>query len=194
MARSPVICTLRRNSKSLGPSNKDLLASVMELQKTTFHGLMREIVCNDLPTVMLFTDRQLDNIVKFFCHRKANRVSELSVDLTFQLGPFYLLVTSYKNTVLQVKGRNRHPSCIGSVMISRQKKKLPISPLSTVSILRFLDYPNTSMPLNLQLKTRGPVCHLQVEVLNPTTLVIRKSARPNDPSSSSPKRNKGKRP
>ena len=39
------------------------------------------------------------------------------MDLTFQLGPFYVLVTSYKNTVLKVKGTNRHPCCIGPVMI-----------------------------------------------------------------------------
>ena len=45
------------------------------------------------------------------------------MDLTFQLGPFYLLVTSYKNTVLQVKGTNRHPSCIGPVMICLTKEE-----------------------------------------------------------------------
>lgn len=37
-----------------------------------------------------------------------------------------------------------------------------------------------------QLETRGPVSRLQAEVLNPTTLVIRKSAGPDDPPSSSP--------
>ena len=51
-------------------------------------------MCNDLPTVMLFTDRQLSNIVKFCCHDRVNQVSGLGVDVTFQLGPFYVLVTS----------------------------------------------------------------------------------------------------
>ena len=37
---------------------KDPLASVLELQKTTFPDFIREVVCNDLPTVMLFTDGQ----------------------------------------------------------------------------------------------------------------------------------------
>ena len=96
---------------------KDPLASVLELQKTTFPGFIREVVCNDLPTVMLFTDRQLDNIVKFCCHDRVNEVSELGVDVTFQLGPFYVLVTSFKNTVLRVKGANNHPSFLGPVMI-----------------------------------------------------------------------------
>ncbi|CAH3126511.1 unnamed protein product [Porites lobata] len=114
---------IKKKQQEPGPANKDPLASVMELQKTTFRGFIREIVCNDLPTVMLFTDRQLNNIVKFCCHKRSNQVSELGVDLTFQLGPFYLLVTSYRNTVLQVKGTNRHPSCIGPVMICMTKEE-----------------------------------------------------------------------
>lgn len=96
---------------------KDPLVSVLELQKTTFPDFIREVVCNDLPTVMLFTDGQLDNIVKFCCHDRVNEVSELGVDVTFQLGPFYVLVTSFKNTVLRVKGENNHPSFLGPVMI-----------------------------------------------------------------------------
>ena len=95
----------------------------MEPQKTRFRGFIREIVCNNLPTVMLFTDRQLNNIVKFCCHRRPSQVSELGVDLTFQLGPFYLLVTSYKNTILKVKGTDRHPCCIGPVMICLTKEE-----------------------------------------------------------------------
>ena len=61
-------------------------------------GFIRDVVCNDLPTVILFTDQQIDNLVKFCCLKKQGFVSELGVDLTFQLGPFYLLVTCYKNT------------------------------------------------------------------------------------------------
>lgn len=96
---------------------KDPLASVVELQKTTFPGFIRDVVCNDLPTVMLFTDQQFNNIVNFCCHERVNQVSELGVDVTFQLRPFYVLVTSFKNTVLRVKGANNHPSFLGPVMI-----------------------------------------------------------------------------
>ena len=59
---------IKKKKQEAGPANKDPLASVMELQKTTFRGFIREIICNDLPTVMLFTDRQLNNIVKLCCH------------------------------------------------------------------------------------------------------------------------------
>ena len=80
-------------------------------------------MCNDLPTVMLYTDRQLNNIVKFCCHEKANLLSELAVDITFQLGLFYLLVTSFKNTVLRVKVTGNHPSFLGPVMICMTKEE-----------------------------------------------------------------------
>jgi len=76
---------IKKKQQDPGPAN-------MELLKTTFCGFIHEIICNDLPTVMLFTDRQLDKTVKFYCQRRPNQLSELSVDLTFQLGLFYLLV------------------------------------------------------------------------------------------------------
>lgn len=103
--------------------SKDPLASVLELQKTTFPGFIREVECNDLPTVVLFTDRQLSNIVKFCCPDRVSQVSELGVDVTFQLGPFHVLVTSFKNTTLRVKRANNHPSYLGPVMICMTKEE-----------------------------------------------------------------------
>ena len=61
--------------------------------------------------------------MKFCCHDRVNQVSELGVDVTFQLGPFYVLVTSFKNTTLQVKGANNHPSFLGPVMICMTKEE-----------------------------------------------------------------------
>ena len=37
---------IKKKQQETGPANKDPLASVMELQKTTFRGFIREIVCN----------------------------------------------------------------------------------------------------------------------------------------------------
>ena len=74
--------------KPFNRESKDPLASVPKLQKTTFPGFISEILCNNLPTVMLFTDRQLSNVVKCCCHDRVSQVSELRVDVTFQLGPF----------------------------------------------------------------------------------------------------------
>lgn len=115
--------------KSTGGSNsgtkksKDVLASVLELQKGSCKGFIRDVVCNDLPTIVLFSDKQINDIVKFCCHQRAGMVSELGADITFQLGPFYLLVTTYKNTLFKVKGTNHSPSFLGPVMICMTKEE-----------------------------------------------------------------------
>ena len=41
-----------RNSEG----SRDPLTTVMELQKAVLPGFIRDVVCNDLPTVILFTD------------------------------------------------------------------------------------------------------------------------------------------
>ena len=38
---------------------------------------------------MLFTNQQMDDIVGFRRHKKRNFVSQLGLDATFQLGPFF---------------------------------------------------------------------------------------------------------
>lgn len=43
----------------------DPLLAVLKLKKSTFPGFIREVVCNDLPTIMLYTDSQPEKIVKF---------------------------------------------------------------------------------------------------------------------------------
>lgn len=55
-----------RNSEG----SRDPLATVMELQKAVLPDFIRDVVCNDLPTVILFTDQQIDNLVKFCCLKK----------------------------------------------------------------------------------------------------------------------------
>lgn len=65
---------------SFEKSANDPLVAGLELQKSTLPGFIREVVCNDLPTVMLYTDRYMDNIVKLFCHSKAGLVSELTIE------------------------------------------------------------------------------------------------------------------
>lgn len=49
---------------------KDVLASVLELQKGTCKGFNCDVVCNDLPTIVLFTDKQVNDIIKFVAINK----------------------------------------------------------------------------------------------------------------------------
>ena len=112
-----------KESRKVPSASKDPLASVLELQKSTFPGFIRDVTCNDLPTVTLFTDRQMDNLIKFCCHSRPGWVSELGVDVTFQLGPFYLLVTTFRNTLLEAKRSSNAPAFPGPMMICMTKEE-----------------------------------------------------------------------
>lgn len=76
------------------------------------------------PKVVLFTDEQLEDIVNFCCNDVEGHKSLLYVDVTFQLGPFFLMMITYKNTTLYTK---RDPSIcplmIGPMMLCMLKDK-----------------------------------------------------------------------
>ena len=74
---------------------RKMYASVLELQKGACEGFIRDVVCNTLPTIVPFPEKQINDIIKFCCHQEAGMVSDLGAAITFQLGPFFywLLLT-----------------------------------------------------------------------------------------------------
>ena len=104
--------------------NSDPLMAVLDLQKGSCSWSVSEVTCNDLPTVMLFTNQQMDDIIGFCRHKKRNFVSQLGLDATFQLGPFYLPLTTCKNHLLTVQGNRYLLSRLGPVMVCITKEQL----------------------------------------------------------------------
>ena len=80
---------------------------------------------DDSPKVILFTDNQLDDLVNFCCNDVGGHKSLLYVDVTFQLGPFFVLMTTYKNTTLFTKRSDppTFPLMIGPMMLCMLKDK-----------------------------------------------------------------------
>ena len=83
---------------------------------------------DDSPKVILFTNEQLANIVNFCCNDIDGHKSILYADVTFQLGPFFVLVTSYRNTTLYTKRSSPPPPLVcpillGPVMLCTLKEK-----------------------------------------------------------------------
>lgn len=77
------------------------------------------------PKVILFTNEQVEDIVNFCCNKVDGHMSMLYVDVTFKLGPFFVLVTTYRNTTLFTK-RSNPPTCpvmLGPVMLCMLKDK-----------------------------------------------------------------------
>ena len=78
-------CASRTGTKK----TKDVLASVLELQKEACKGSIHDVVCNDLLTIVLFNEKQIYDIIKFCCHQQTGMVPELDADISFQLGTFF---------------------------------------------------------------------------------------------------------
>ena len=73
------------------------------------------------PKIIAYTDSQIDSLVDFCCNDTNGFKSLLYVDLTFQLGPFYMLLTVHTNTMLLNKRTNTCPVIIGPLMLCMLK-------------------------------------------------------------------------
>lgn len=67
------------------------------------------------PSILLYTDRQVNDI-KSFCFDR-NRGSVLGFDKTYNLGAVYVTPCVYKNTALNRKRTNEHPVFLGPIFI-----------------------------------------------------------------------------
>ena len=104
----------------------DPIFTITEKMKTEEKKFIRSYTLNDeSPKVILFTDEQVEDIVNFCCNDVDGHTSMLYVDVTFKLGPFFVLVTTYRNTTLFTQ-RSNPPSCpvmLGAVMLCMLKDK-----------------------------------------------------------------------
>ena len=73
------------------------------------------------PKVIAFADKQLEDLANFCCSDKNQFKSMLFIDITFQLGPFYHLLTAYQNTTLFVKATEGCPTMIGPLTLCMLK-------------------------------------------------------------------------
>ena len=73
------------------------------------------------PKVIAFTNKQLEDFANFCCSDINQFKWMLFLDITFQLGPFCLLLTAYQNTNLFVKATEGCPTMIGPLMLCMLK-------------------------------------------------------------------------
>lgn len=101
----------------------DELAIVMHeaLMKNNSEQFIREVKCLREPAVIVATERQLDDLVRF-CTILGN-FSIITVDPTFFLhvGDFDVTLITYRHRMLASKHGIQHPAIIGPVMIHYKK-------------------------------------------------------------------------
>ena len=78
-------------------------------------------------THLLFNLRQVNDIKNFRTDFGKSLV--LSVNVTFNLGPFWAVVTTYQNLILRHKGQQNHPVMIGPVALVKDKTEKSYSHL-----------------------------------------------------------------
>lgn len=71
------------------------------------------------PTIVLFNKDQINDMEQFCTSQR--KASVLSIDVTFNLGPFYVTLCTYQNLKI-VNERGKHPIMIGPALIHSTKQ------------------------------------------------------------------------
>ena len=80
---------------------------------------VRAVIVAPEPVIVVSTDRQLQDISKFCC--SSFEFCPLTVDPTFCIGSFDVIMTTYKHLLLQLKGYENPPVFIGPCCIHYKK-------------------------------------------------------------------------
>ena len=124
------------------------LALVMECKeqaKDSSGAYIRKVQSAPEPIVILGTNEQLDDLVSFCTN--SEHFGIMSIDPTFDLGPFSVTTTTYEHLLLISRLGSVHPVMIGPMMIHQKKEK------NTYSV--FVDYLFNSRPQLKNLRVLG---------------------------------------
>ena len=106
-------------STSDSPDPTDELYTVMFKALNEETSFVREIKVLPEPAIILCSDYQLNDIVRFCTDVTSNCV--LTVDPTFSLGPFDVTPTTYRHLLLKSRRYTTSPICVGPIMIHYKK-------------------------------------------------------------------------
>ena len=104
--------------------NTDTLAAIMQQCKATStgpHAYIRAVQAAPEPVCVLATDQQICDLVRFCTNSK---FSVLTVNPTFNLGPFNVTPMTYENLLVNNK-EGKHPLLLGPVLIHQTKTLSP---------------------------------------------------------------------
>ena len=114
----------RKNVKDSSMVSKhdifDLLSLLKEHQSIQGGGFLREVLISSTPCAVLAFDKQLDNIVTFCC--QSSCFSVFGVDATFELGDFYVTLTTYRNLFLTSAYASKPPVLLGPAFIHMERQ------------------------------------------------------------------------
>ena len=98
----------------------DLLSLLKEHQSMEDGGFLREVQIGSTPCAILTTKRQLENVVMYCC--QPDHFSVFGIDATFELGDFYVTLTTYRNPSLRNCRTNSEPVFLGPAFIHMERR------------------------------------------------------------------------
>ncbi len=117
-------------SKSKELCKTDPVSALLVMQHEEKTPFIRSVtVDKNSPVIVLFTDEQIKEIRKFCCNEEG-RNSPFCVDMTFNLGNFYVVVTTYRHLQLQTKRCGKELVILGPVMMCMKKSRATYQSLS----------------------------------------------------------------
>ena len=85
-------------------------------------NFMKEVRSAPVAVAVFGTDIQFNDVMRFCAALMQSQASILCVDLTFNLGDFYVTTTSYKNP-MPFNRQGKHPIHIGPIQVQHRKLK-----------------------------------------------------------------------
>ena len=105
------------------PKTVDPIGEVIAMQYDEEKKFIQGVIVEDnCPTIILFSKEQIDDIAKF-CTNDNNINSPFCVDMTYDIGNFYVVVTTYRHMQLESQETGKEPVLIGPVMICSKKTR-----------------------------------------------------------------------
>ena len=98
------------------------LLSQLEAHSKKPDSFLREVLFSPLPAAILFYDSQLQSLQSFCCQNSKFGHTILGVDATFNLGDFYVTITTFQHPQLQRRTTRKAPVFIGPVFIHMQRR------------------------------------------------------------------------
>ena len=122
-------CDIPRNIRQieyergkLNPPSVDPVLEIINLKESEEEPFIRRILLEkNSPTIILFNDKQMEDVNRFCAPEMHIQASILSSDMTFGLGDFWVVITQYHNLQVLSKRTGRPVSAIGPVMICKTK-------------------------------------------------------------------------
>ena len=107
----------------MGSCKADPISALLDMQLEEETPFIHSVaVGKNSPIIILFSDEQLKDIQKFCCNQEGSN-TPFCVDMKFNLGNFYVVVTTYCHLQLVTKRSGKEPVIMGPVMLCMKKDR-----------------------------------------------------------------------